>query len=175
LSTKEALSEDAFLHGYKEIVKRNGTEPEFFIPIFCNSATVNTELLDHGIERLKEDPQIDSAVSISKYNMWSALRARKVENDRILPFIPLDFFGDVNCDRDSQGDTYFIDNSVFCVRPKCMNYENGDPPYRWIGRNIYPLINWGGLDIDYEWQKEQAVYWLKEHGFTESSTPYNKD
>ena len=99
--------------------------------------------------------------------MWSPLRARKIENNRVVPAVPLDLFENANCDRDSQGDVYFVDNSVFVVRPKCMDFSYGEPPYKWIGKNVFPLMNWGGLDIDYEWQKGQIEYWLQQNGFSE--------
>ena len=79
----------------------------------------------------------------------------------------MDLFENANCDRDSQGDVYFVDNSVFVVRPKCMDFSYGEPPYKWIGKNVFPLMNWGGLDIDYEWQKGQIEYWLQQNGFSE--------
>lgn len=176
LATKAALSEHAFLHGYNEIKKRIGEELEFFIPAFCNSPTIDTKLMDKAIEILREDSEktIDSVVTVSLYNMYSALRAKKIVDDRVVPFIPLDNFDTANCDRDSQGNTYFIDNSVFLVRPKCMDFEYSYPPLKWLGRTIFPIVSWGGLDIDYEWQKGQAEFWLRKHGFSEDETPYDK-
>lgn len=174
LATKGALSEDAFRHGYFEIKKKYG-ELEFFIPLFANGATITPGIIDEGIKALSANESLDSAVSVSLYNMWSPLRARKIENNLVKPFIPVEYFQDVNCDRDSQGDTYFIDCSAFVVRPHCMeDYTYGEAPFRWIGKNIYPLVQWGGLDIDYEWQVGQVQYWLENHGFTDSSTPYNR-
>jgi hypothetical protein len=150
-----------------QVCRRIGEEPELFIPAFCNSATIDPELIKKGVEALREDDSLDSAVSVSVYNMWSPLRARKIENNRVVPAVPLDLFENANCDRDSQGDVYFVDNSVFVVRPKCMDFSYGEPPYKWIGKNVFPLMNWGGLDIDYEWQKGQIEYWLQQNGFSE--------
>ena len=49
----------------------------------------------------------------------------------------------------------------------------GEPPFKWIGRRVFPLQQWGGLDVDYEWQLPQVDFWLRAHGFTETSTPYD--
>lgn len=165
LATQIALSEDAFLHGYREICKIIGEEPELFVPMFGNSPTIQWALIDKGIEILRSNQDIDSAVTVSKYNMWSPLRAMKIENKRVKPFVSYEVFDKANCDRDSQGDTYFIDNSIFITRPKCMDFSYGHPPYPWIGLEVYPLEQWGGMDIDYEWQMPQCIYWLKKHGF----------
>ncbi|MBN2012325.1 cytidylyltransferase [candidate division KSB1 bacterium] len=173
LATKEALSEDAFLHGYRQIKEMLGGV-EFFVPMFANGATITPGILDEGITLLRNNPDADSAVTVSIYNMWSPLRARKVESGLVKPYLPVDFFDNVNCDRDSQGDVYFVDCSGFVVRPKCMeDYSYGEPPFRWIGQNVLPLKQWGGLDIDYEWQVGQVEFWLRQHGFTEEKTPYD--
>src|SRR3989338_5613264 len=76
LCTKEALGEHVFVHGYQEIEKRAGKQ-EAVVLLHCNSATVSAELIDQGIEALRKNPSCDSAVSVSKYNMWSPLNRRR--------------------------------------------------------------------------------------------------
>ena len=80
LATKEALGEDVFVHGYREIVTRlslEARELELIVLLFANAATVTARQIDDGIDALRADPTLDSAVSVSRYNMWSPLRARK--------------------------------------------------------------------------------------------------
>jgi len=170
LCTKEALGEEAFVHGYRYIRDTMKKDVELVVLLFCNAATVTSELIDEGIDALREHPDYDSAVSVSRYNMWSPLRARKITEDGLLhPFVPFETFGDprtLNCDRDSQGDVWFADMGVSIVRPHCLeNINEGLLPQKWMGRKIYPLKQWGGLDVDYEWQVPLVEYWLKEHGY----------
>ncbi len=187
LATKEALGEDAYVHGYKVISeklkaesskKENQEEIELMVLLFCNAATVLAETIDEGIEVLKNNPDYDSAVTVSSYNMWSPLRSRKIGDDGLLhPFVPFETFGDprtLNCDRDSQGDVWFADMGVSIVRPRCLeNLEAGLLPQKWMGQKIYPLRQWGGCDVDYEWQLSGVKYWLRKQGFTEAITPYD--
>ncbi len=181
LCTKEALGEDAFVHGYSEIKERNpGKDVEIIVLLFCNAVTVTSELIEEGIRVLRENSEIDSAVSASTYNMWSPLRARKIGEDGLLhPFVPFETFGDpktLNCDRDSQGDAWFADMGVSIVRSRCLdNIKDGLLPQKWMGKKIYPLKQWGGCDIDYEWQIPQVEFWLRKHGFTENSTTEGTD
>jgi hypothetical protein len=168
LCTSTALGEHAYVHGYKVIQELNNSDVELMVLLFCNAATILPETIDKGIEVLRENPNYDSAVTVSKYNMWSPLRARKIGVDGLLhPFVPFETFGDpktLNCDRDSQGDVWFADMSVSIVRPKCLeNLESGLLPQKWMGQNIYPLRQWGGCDVDYEWQIPQVEFWLKKH------------
>jgi len=172
LCTKEALGEHAYVHGYRFIKEKTGQNIELVVLLFCNAATIHSDTIDEGIAVLKENPEYDSAVTVSKYNMWSPLRARKIGDDGLLhPFVPFETFGDpktLNCDRDSQGDVWFADMSVSIVRPQCLeNLEGGMLPQKWMGQKIYPLRQWGGCDVDYEWQVPQVEFWLKKHGFGE--------
>jgi Cytidylyltransferase len=180
LATKEALGEDAYAHGYRHIRDAAKEPVELMVLLFCNAPTILPSTLDEGISALRADRSLDSAVTVSVYNMWSPLRARKLDARGLLvPFVPFEMFGDpatLNCDRDSQGDVYFADMSTSIVRPHCLeNLRGGMLPQRWMGNRILPLKQWGGCDVDYEWQVPQVEFWLRKHGFTETLVPYAND
>lgn len=183
LCTKTALGEDAYMHAYGVVQDRCralGTELELLVLLMCNAATIDAATIDAGVAHLRANPLTDSAVTVSRYNMWSPLRARKEGPDGLLqPFVPFETFGDprtLNCDRDSQGDVWFADMGVSIVRPRCMDaMHEGCLPQKWMGRLIHPLKQWGGLDVDYEWQMPQVEFWLKAHGFTPGATPYDRE
>ncbi len=172
LATQEALGEEAFVHGYQIIrneLMAEGKHLELMVLLFCNAPTVTSALIDEGVDVLRKRPEIDSAVSVSVYNMWSPPRARRLGSDGLLhPFVPFEAWGDpttLSCDRDSQGDVYFADMGVSVVRPRCLeNLKSGLLPQRWMGQKIWPLRQWGGLDVDYEWQIPLVEFWLKAHG-----------
>lgn len=171
LATSQALGEDAYAHGYRVIrdeVGRDGEAIELMVLLFANAATVTSETIDEGVRILRQHPDFDSAVTVSRYNMWSPLRARRIGEDGLLhAFVPLEVFGDpatLNCDRDSQGDVWFADMGVSIVRPRCLeDIQTGLLPQRWMGQRIYPLKQWGGCDVDYEWQIPLVEFWLRRH------------
>jgi len=169
LCTKEALGEDAYKHGYEEICLRLGQKPELMLMLFCNAPTFTPEHVKEGVEALRKNPQFDSAVTVSRYNMWSPLRARKINDNGLLePFVPHSVFQskDLNCDRDSQGDAWFADVALCVIRPENLeNLDRGVLPQKWMGQKIYPLKNEAGLDVDYEWQMPQVEWWLKKNGY----------
>ena len=172
LCTAEALGEEVFVHGYRTI--RDSVEEEeieLIVLLFANAPTLVSSSIDQGIDVLRKNTGYDSAVTVSRYNMWSPLRARRIGGDGLLhPFVPFEVFGNpatLSCDRDSQGDVWFADMSLSVVRPRCLeNLDGGLLPQKWMGQKIYPIRQWGGLDIDYEWQVPQAGTWLKKNGFT---------
>ena len=81
--------------------------------LFCNAPTVTSKQIRQGILLLKNNQDADSAVTVSRYNMFSPTRARRISDDGTLqPFIPFESHPNpqsVNCDRDSQGDVWFAD------------------------------------------------------------------
>lgn len=172
LASKEALGEDAYVHGYQVIrseLEQAGEELEMLVLLMCNAPTINASLIEEGIAKLRADSEADSAVTVSVYNMWSPIRARRLNDEGYLdPYVPLELIEDldtVTCDRDSQGNVYFADMGTSIVRPHCLeNIEEGILPQKWMGRKILPIHNWGGLDMDFAWQIGMLGFWLREHG-----------
>jgi CMP-N-acetylneuraminic acid synthetase len=177
LFTDEALFEDALEHAYFRAREIIGEVPDYVVTLMCNAATVDAALIDAAVDMLEADPEADSAVSVSVFNMYSPLRARKLnENGYLEPFVPFEAFGDpatLSCDRGSQGDAYFADMSHSVSRASCLeNMDRGLLPQRWMGRKILPVHNGMGCDMDDPWQVDMTLRWLREHGFSEESTPY---
>ena len=169
LNTNKALGDHVFEYSYEQVKKKNIKKIELVVLLFANAPTINFKLIDQGITLLKKNKYFDSAVSTSVYNMWSPLRARKLEPDGSLkPFVNFEYFGNpktLNCDRDSQGNVYFADMSLSIVRPKCLeNLKDGLLPQKWMGKKIMPIKSWGGCDVDYKWQIPGVEHWLITNG-----------
>jgi len=180
LCTKEALGEDVFVHGYKYIKDHSKKDIDMIALLFCNAPCILPGQIEEGIRILREREDLDSAITASRYNMYSPIRARKIGADGLLhPFIPFEKYDDnmnINCDRDAQGDVYFADVCLSLVRPRCLdNLDYGILPQRWMGRKIYPIRQEGGLDVDFTWQIPLAEYWLRKHGFDDEKTPYKQE
>jgi len=168
LCTDEALFEDALIHAYHEAKKRTNYLPQYVVILMCNAITINGELIDEGIKLLINDKNADSAVTVSIFNMYSPLRARRMnENGYLDPFVPFEFFGDpatLNCDRDSQGDVYFADMSHSVCRSNSLeNINDGLLPQKWMGKKILPVFNQNGCDIDEPWQIDMSKRWISEN------------
>jgi CMP-N-acetylneuraminic acid synthetase len=172
LCSDAALVEDVVAHGYHEMVMRAGPI-EMFVLLFCNSATITPGLIDKGIETLWRDCSLDSAVSVSRYNEFSPVRAKRISAEGlIIPYIDIDSIPNASCDRDSAEPCYFCDCSVWILRPQCTDLTKGILPFRWMGQKSFPLYQEGGLDIDHDYGIPMTEHWLMKNGFTETKTPY---
>ena len=168
LASNAALGEHVFVHAHEIItgdLSNQGGVAELYVLLMANAVTVSTEQLSEGIAAMRQDSTIDSAVTVSRYNMWSPLRARTIDGSGLLrPFVPFETFGDpatLDCDRDSQGDVWFADMGASIIRPANLDdLDGGLLPQKWMGQRIHPIRNEGGLDVDYPYQLPQAEWWL---------------
>ena len=172
LNSDQALGDDVFKYAYDEITKNylKKNQIKFIILLFANAPAITSKMIKKGISILDKNKSFDSVVSTSVYNMWSPLRARKLDgNGKLIPFVKFEYFGNpktLNCDRDSQGNVYYADMSISIIKPYCLeNIKNGLLPQKWMGKRIAPLYSWGACDIDYKWQVPGVEYWLKQNGY----------
>lgn len=172
LCTKEAKHQDAMIHGY-QYIKKLGKEVELIVLLQCNAPFILPKQLSEGIQILRQHPEFDSAATVSEYSAFTPARARVIGKDRqIQNFLSQEQLKGAGSERDSQGKIYFTDGT-FIVRPKCLEeIETGMLPYPWMGQKTYAIDNWGGLDVDADWQLPQVEYWLQKEGFSEDRLPY---
>ncbi len=168
LLTNDALFEDAVEHAYYEIKNLFDIRVKYLVILMANAVTINGRLIDQAVEKLDLDDEADSAVTVSIYNMYSPLRARKLnESGYLQPFVPFSTFGDektLSCDRNSQGDVFYADMSHSVCRARAIeNIKDGLLPQKWMGKKILPIINKDGCDIDENWQLDMSIRWLKEN------------
>jgi CMP-N-acetylneuraminic acid synthetase len=177
LATRDALTEDVLLHAYDFIQKDlDGQEIKTITLLFCNNPAIDVNLLNEAITFTGESEEFDSCFSVAKYDMFSPARARKVEaSGEIQPFVDLKHIDNVSSIRDSQGSVYFCDLSIQVMKPECFEeMDDGQLPFKWQGKRSKAIETDFGFDIDTEWQVVVIEYWLKKHGFTESTIPWEK-
>lgn len=175
LATSEATVEDVFVHAYEFIKRQSKEKIEYIVILMCNAVSVLPDTIDKGIEVLRSKAEFDSAVTVSGYNMFSPIRARKIDKDgSLVPFVPFDKFNfKIDSNRQKQDTVYFHDCGTSVVRVKCLeNIKEGLLPQTWMGKKIFPLVQDGVLDVDYEYELKIAENWLRSKGFTEESLPY---
>lgn len=176
LAQSETPTESVFEHAYK-IINDSCPNIKYIFLMFANSPDILPEYWEKAVGILDKDESIDSVVSISKYNMFTPMRARKLNaDDTSEPMLDLVSMGITNTfDRDAMGDCYFVDFGVQVVRPKCIrDTSSGSLPFKWLGNKQGSIVKDFGFDIDAPWQIPVIEYWLKLHGFSEDTTPYGK-
>jgi CMP-N-acetylneuraminic acid synthetase len=176
LATSDSTLEDVFFHALHSIKKQRNEKIEFIVLLMCNAVSVLPKTIDNGIEILRSKKQFDSAVTVTGFNMFTPVRARKIDKDgSLVPFVPLDQFNfKIDSNRQKQDTVYFHDCGASVVRPKCLErVAEGLLPQKWMGQKIYPLTQEGVLDVDYDYELQIAENWLLKNGFTDKKLPYD--
>lgn len=181
LATNEALLEDAIAHAF-EVVEATSEQPvDLYLILLCNAVTVLPDCIRQAAEMLDADSEADSVTTGAKLNMFSPVRARCLDHagGRLVNYLPVDILSRVvkiSCDRDRSEDCYFCDHSFTLVRREALaRTHKNHGPFKWMGNEIRLIEQMpGGGDIDLAWQVPVVEWWLAEHGFTDTTVPYEE-
>jgi len=166
LCTDNALLEDAIQHAVNYCYNENKKVKNFII-LLCNSICISSKELDKGFQIMKKFKP-DSVTTISKFNMFSPVRAKKISGKFLETYIPNNIiknYTDLSCDRDKSIDTFFCTGSFTISTAKILKNLKKNPfPFRWIGKKSRYMIQDNCVgDIDFEWQIPVIKWWLKKN------------
>jgi len=178
LATPESLTEDVLIHAYNHIRQSLGKTKKIstISLLFANNPAIHVNLLNQAIDNVIIMNDIDSCFSVSKFDMFSPARARRLSDDNIIhPFVDLALLENVSSIRDSSGSVYYCDLAIQVMKERCFtDIDSGHLPFKWQGKKSKAVINDFGFDIDSEWQFVVIEFWLKKHGFTQNEIPWAK-
>lgn len=167
LCNDTALLQDAIVHAYR-VIKQENKNLKYLIITMCNAPNITMESIQKGIEMLESDKNLDSVITVGKYDMFAPERARVPNEDgHLQPYVPFEALNEeVTCDRKSHKPTYFADGGMTIVRSEFLDdISQNLLPFQWMGKKIGYIEQLpGGGDIDYPWQIEAIKWWLKENG-----------
>ncbi len=176
LSNDTALLQDAISHSAKTIIKMDPKVTHLAITM-CNCPNILAETIDTAFEKLIQNSDLDSVITVGRYDMFSPERARKLNTDdnNLVPYIDFkNFDNQISCDRKSHAPTFFADGGVTVVKISSLfHLEENLLPFQWMGKKIGHIEQLsGGGDIDFEWQIKVIEWWLSKSNFTSTTTPY---
>lgn len=179
LASNEALLEDAIVHAFDFVEKASDRPADFYLILLCNAVTVMPDRIRQAYGMLCQDNEADSVTTGAKWNMFSPVRARRLEKatGHLQNYVPMELLSqvvNVSCDRDKSEDCYFCDNSFTLVRREALaRLHTNNGPFKWMGNRVLFIEQpAGGGDIDLPWQVPVVEWWLAQHGFTEDKVPF---
>ena len=166
---------DTMIHGLHEIEKETGETCDILVILFGNTLGSRTEDLDNAIQLLKSNPEADSVQAVSEYTMFNPFRAFKVdENGYLDTIVDQEFIKkkakitNIN-DRNSAGNSYFMNGSFWIIKRDVLLSKEGKLPFPFLGHNILPFHQETLMELDAPWQIK-----FLETGLGFSSWPFNK-
>tara|TARA_X000001036_G_C20564852_1_gene760067 strand:- start:269 stop:1000 length:732 start_codon:yes stop_codon:yes gene_type:complete len=168
LCNDKALLEEAIQHAvnYCQNVNNNGITN--FIILLCNSICVKSSDIEKGLKILKKNKKFDTVTTVSKFNNFSPVRAKKIQGQKLLNYIPnkdLKKFTPLSCDRDKSVHSYICTQSFTISRAKVLKNMKKNPfPFNWMSNKTSFLVQDSCVgDIDFPWQIEATKWWIKKY------------
>jgi len=162
---------DAIEHALDHLAAQ-GVRPDIVVVLLCNVGTHKPGLIDRCVQILLDNPELDSVVTIDERNEYHPLRAKRRDAAGMLePFIATT--SKVSTNRQDLEPCYFLDHTFWALRVKsCFGKTaEGQPPWDFMGRNIYGLPNRGAIDIHSVEDMAYTEAWLRQQGWTEDTVP----
>jgi|7_EtaG_2_1085326.scaffolds.fasta_scaffold13829_2 N-acylneuraminate cytidylyltransferase len=157
LAKDNSSHHDVMIHGIQHIEKELNQRIEILVVLLGNTLGAEAKDLDNALRTLKENPEADSIVSLSEFNMFNPFRALKVSGGTVKTWVDQDKIremkksSNVN-DKKSAGEIYFANGSFFICRRNVVMSKDGNLPFPWLGKNILPWIESASMEIDAPWQ-----------------------
>mgnify|MGYP001175812858 FL=1 len=168
LCDDKALLEDAIQHAvnYCQIIHKNKIEN--FIILLCNSICVRHTDIKKGLQILNKSKKFNTVTTVSRFNNFSPVRAKKIKNRNLLNYIPnknLRKFTPLSCDRDKSVHSYYCTQSFTISRAKVLKNMKKNPfPFNWMSNKATYLFQDSCVgDIDFPWQIEATKWWIKNY------------
>jgi len=175
LAQPETLTEDVLSHALEFMDNELPEPPEIIVLHFCNTPAIDPVLIDEGIQTLLNEPEWSSVFSLCKFDMFSPVRAQKVVDGEVVPFVDPKHLPEANSLRNSQGACYFLDFSVQVLRRECFeSMGRTDTIFKWMGKKPKALIRDARVfDVDEEWQLGVVEEWVKNHAESSNTGSYS--
>lgn len=172
LRAAETSLEEILLHGYRDIVRKTGSDLEMLVVLLANAPTVTGDLINQGIEMMRADPALDAVLTVSRQNAVAPPHALKLAGNGLLTSW-------LDLPRENFPDAYFPTALLWILRPLSF-FARPSPAARpneivnTAAQRVAPLVHEGYGDVDFAWQIPAVEDWLRRHGFTEEKTPYGR-
>lgn len=149
---------DTIKHGLEQIEEDIGKELDILVVMLGNTMNMDKDVVREGLEVLKEDPEVDSVVTVIKANHFNPIRAYVDKgNGELETYMSQEQIIEKTknvslADKNSIGDIYF-QNGLWILRRKTIVDSDGLEPFPWFGSRIKYIIQDPRLqEIDDEYQ-----------------------
>ena len=163
LTTDMSAQYDVIVHALHEIEKQEDKKIDIIVILLGNALGATTEDVDKSIEILINDPEADSCMSVSTFNMFNPFRAYKSAGTYLDTILEQSFMANNSQHKDiddkaSAGDVYFFNGSFWiCKRDTVIN-NNGLLPFPWLGNKILYCPQDITMEVDAQWQADFLKY-----------------
>ena len=153
---------DCILHGLKKIEENEGL-PDILVVILANNVTIKSEWIDKCVEKMKENMDLSAVIPVYEDNDHHPLRANVINNNGRLIMYEKNIKGNVSTNRQDLQPCYFPAHNFWVLNVQSVLKGEGQPPWNFMGNNIFPFIIDESIDIHKKIDLHIAKEWIKEN------------
>jgi len=127
----------------------------------ANSPTIKSSWIKKSISILKKNRKISSVVPVQANNDFHPLRAKRVVGNRLRPYLKNN--KNISTNRQDLENNYFLCHNFWTIRTKEILKNNGYLPWKFMGKNCYPLIINNSVDIHDQKDLHLARFLINKH------------
>jgi hypothetical protein len=145
------------MHGVEKIEEIQNDKLDILIVMLGNTISAWHEDIDLAIEMLRDKGDVDSVISVGRYNMFNPMRSLSISADGSLDMIlqktAFNNSGVNTNDKDVIGDVFYLNGSLMAMRRSAIFGNSDKLPFTWLGNKTLPIIQKSiCMEIDAEWQ-----------------------
>ena len=164
LAKPSAQHIDTIMHGLKVMKERDGLEPDIVVVLLANNITVKSKWIDDCITKMEENLDISAVVPVYEDNDHHPLRAKRLNSDGSLSMYEKGITEQVSTNRQDLPTCYFLSHNFWVLRTSfLLSGEQGQPPWSFLGNNIFPYVIKESIDIHNEEDLYLAKQWINKN------------
>ena len=162
LATPNSQHIECILHAL-EVMESDGCLPDILVVLLANNVTIRSEWITDCVKIMMDNMNVSAVVPVYQDNDHHPLRAKIIDEDgKLGMYIKTD--GEVSTNRQELPKCFFLAHNFWVLNvQQVLSNEGGQPPWSFMGNNIYPYIIKESIDIHDKIDLYIAKEWIKEH------------
>ena len=144
LSKNNSQHVDVIKHSLKQINKFN-IKPKIIVILLANAPIVYSNWIEDSINILLKNKSATSVVAAIKNNDHHPIRAKKIKNGYLKPHFKIN--SNISTNRQDLDSNFFLCHNFWVIRTKNIYLNNGQPPWKFLGKKVIPYIIDKSIDI----------------------------
>lgn len=162
LATPNSQHIECILHAL-EVMESDGGVPDILVVLLANNVTIRSEWITDCVKIMMDNMNVSAIVPVYQDNDHHPLRAKVINEDgKLGMYVKTD--GEVSTNRQELPKCFFLAHNFWVLNvQQVLSNEGGQPPWSFMGNNIYPYIIKESIDIHDKIDLYIAKEWIKEH------------
>lgn len=144
LSKPNSKHEDVLKHSIN-FFKSKGYYPELLVVLLGNAPIIKKKWILDCIKAIKKNKNITAIAPVVLNNDHNPLRAKMIKKNKLVNFINIK--KKISTNRQQLPKSYFLCHNFWVIRTKEILKNNGEQPWKFMGKNVMPYVIEKSIDI----------------------------